>query len=74
MQRALVAISLGALAVMALSSCGRAAPPPPVGAGGSTPALEANATVVEVVVGDTVVARVSGHDEHVRLLGFVSPT
>jgi micrococcal nuclease len=35
--------------------------------------LEPNATVVHVVDGDTVVARVDGHDEHVRLIGIDTP-
>jgi micrococcal nuclease len=36
-------------------------------------ALEPNATVVHVVDGDTVVARVQGRDEHVRLIGIDTP-
>ena len=35
--------------------------------------LEPNATVVHVVDGDTVVARVQGRDEHVRLIGIDTP-
>jgi len=35
--------------------------------------LEPNGTVVDVVDGDTVVARVDGHDEHVRLIGIDTP-
>ena len=35
--------------------------------------LEPNATVAHVVDGDTVVARVDGHDEHVRLIGVDTP-
>jgi micrococcal nuclease len=36
-------------------------------------ALEPNATVEHVVDGDTVVARVHGGDEHVRLIGIDTP-
>lgn len=35
--------------------------------------IEPNATVVKVIDGDTVVARVQGHDEHVRLIGIDTP-
>src|SRR4029453_3783355 len=41
---------------------GRAGPPPP-----------ANAVVVSVTDGDTIVVRVGGRDEHVRLIGIDTP-
>jgi micrococcal nuclease len=49
--------------VLALGGCGgRAGPPPP-----------ANAVVVSVTDGDTIVVRVGGRDEHVRLIGIDTP-
>jgi endonuclease YncB( thermonuclease family) len=49
--------------VLALGGCGgRAGPPPP-----------ANAVVVSVTDGDTIVVRVRGRDEHVRLIGIDTP-
>jgi micrococcal nuclease len=49
--------------VLALGGCGgRAGPAPP-----------ANAVVVKVVDGDTIVVRVRGRDEHVRLIGIDTP-
>ena len=36
-------------------------------------AIEPNATVEQVIDGDTVVARVQGRDEHVRLIGIDTP-
>jgi micrococcal nuclease len=50
-------------AVVALGGCGgRAGPAPP-----------ANAVVVSVVDGDTIVVRVGGRQEHVRLIGIDTP-
>jgi len=36
-------------------------------------AIEPNATVTQVIDGDTIVARVQGRDEHVRLIGIDTP-
>ena len=37
------------------------------------PAADGRAAVVRVVDGDTIVVRLAGHDEHVRLLGIDTP-
>ena len=56
-----------ALVLLALlSACSPAARAPSPGAGGS-------ATVVHPVDGDTVVVRVGGHEESVRLIGIDTP-
>lgn len=51
------------------AGCSGSADPP--GADGD--AVEANATVVRVVDGDTIVADVSGQEEKVRLIGIDTP-
>ena len=59
----------GVAALVAVGGTGRRAAPardPPL-------VLEPNATVEHVVDGDTVVARVDGRDEHVRLIGIDTP-
>jgi len=64
---ALLVASVGAGIVA--TTRGRAAAPardPPL-------AMEPNATVAQVIDGDTIVARVEGRDEHVRLIGIDTP-
>ncbi len=62
------------LAVALLGACDRSPPAPiSVGTTPAPPAVEANATVVHVIDGDTVIARVGDTDEHVRLIGINSP-
>jgi micrococcal nuclease len=65
------AAPIGALAVVAVlvGACGPDRPPT---ADGPT-ALEANATVVRVVDGDTIVAEVDGESERVRFIGIDTP-
>jgi micrococcal nuclease len=65
-----VAWLFGALALLlGAAAAGRA-----VGSGDSTEAVEANATVVRVVDGDTLVADVDGgEEERVRLIGVNTP-
>jgi micrococcal nuclease len=77
-RRAVVAMGLGAGLLLALAAVvavvvatgrGRHLAPardPPL-------VLQPNGTVVQVIDGDTVVARVDGHDEHVRLIGIDTP-
>jgi micrococcal nuclease len=62
-RRSFVVRSLIGAAVVVLGGCGgRAGPTPP-----------ANAVVVSVVDGDTIVVRVGGRQEHVRLIGIDTP-
>jgi micrococcal nuclease len=65
-----VVLAVGATATAALvAAAGGRAPPardPPM-------VVAPNATVEEVIDGDTVVARVQGRDEHVRLIGIDTP-
>jgi micrococcal nuclease len=61
--------AVATLTVIALWGCG---PPSPAATPPST-AVAANATVTRVVDGDTIAVRVSGHDEHVRLIGIDTP-
>jgi micrococcal nuclease len=60
-----------AAVLVAVANAGRARVPAP--ARDPPMVLEPNATVEHVVDGDTVVARVQGHDEHVRLIGIDTP-
>ena len=62
-------VALAAVAVVVATGRGRHAAPvrdPPL-------VLPPNGTVVQVIDGDTVVARVDGRDEHVRLIGIDTP-
>jgi micrococcal nuclease len=64
------ALLLTLLAVVAaLAGCGSGSPDAAAEAG----ALDANATVVRVVDGDTLVADVGGNEERVRLIGIDTP-
>lgn len=64
-----------------VTACSAAAPTTSTvtpGDAGTTPstavsAVSANATVVRVVDGDTIVVDIDGHDEHVRLIGIDTP-
>jgi micrococcal nuclease len=57
-----------------LVACRQApAVPVTVGTAGEPPALDANATVVAAVDGDTVLMRISGDEVLVRLLGIDTP-
>ncbi len=57
-----------------LAACRRApAVPVTVGTAGEPPALDANATVVDAVDGDTVLVRIGGDELLVRLLGIDAP-
>jgi micrococcal nuclease len=59
---------------LALAGCAHApAAPITVGPAGASPALDANATVVETVDGDTVVVRARGDEVLVRMLGIDTP-
>ncbi len=60
--------ALATLLVIAVSACGSAA-----SHGDPSDAVEANATVVRVVDGDTLVVDVDGVDERVRLIGINTP-
>ena len=72
MRRVLVGVVVGA--ALLASGCGRADPMPVVvGTAGPAPVLEANAVVKEVIDGDTLVVRIAGRDERVRLVGIDSP-
>ncbi len=59
--------------LLLLAACSPAAS----GASGTTPlapgALDANATMVSVVDGDTIVASINGRDERIRLIGIDTP-
>ena len=73
MRRVLVSVAAAA-SMLSGSGCRRAEPVPVVvGTAGPPPALEANAVVKEVIDGDTLVVRIAGADERVRLLGIDSP-
>jgi micrococcal nuclease len=66
---AALAVAAGLVGIAVAANHRGAAPParnPPT-------ALEPNATIVHVIDGDTVVARVQGRDEHVRLIGIDTP-
>ncbi len=73
--RAPAASGLVALAgLVVLAGCSQGDPPPPAGAEGGGPAAPGDAArVVRVVDGDTIIARVAGVDERVRLLGVDAP-
>lgn len=57
--------------IIVLAACRRSNPGP--GGIGAAVSSAAEATVVRVVDGDTLVARISGHDERVRLIGIDTP-
>jgi micrococcal nuclease len=68
----LAAVAVAAVAVVAgggLAACGRSSP----GGPGGRAAAEGAATVARVVDGDTVVVRLGGRDERVRLIGIDTP-
>ena len=54
--------------VLVVAVTGSACAPGPTHTGG-----DGQATVVRVIDGDTIVAHVGGHDEHVRLIGIDTP-
>ena len=57
----------------AVAGCGRAGPGAGTTAGSGHGAVTANARVVRVVDGDTIVADVGGQEERVRLVGIDTP-
>jgi micrococcal nuclease len=59
----LTALATVATAIVAGAACGSGDPPLPPG----------HATVVSVIDGDTIVARVAGRDERIRLIGIDTP-
>lgn len=68
--RSLLTLSTGALAGLLISGCTSwpsTAPDPRAGQGDS------NATVIEVVDGDTLVVDIDGSEERVRLIGIDTP-
>ena len=60
--------TLGIAALVVLSACGTSSPPHP-----PTAAATGAATVERVVDGDTVIVRLSGRRERVRLIGIDTP-
>ncbi len=69
----LAGLALGACAASSSSEADAATVRPNVTAASELPDHPANATVVTVIDGDTLVAEIDGREEHVRLLGIDTP-
>ena len=64
----LVGLAVAAMLALVVASCGPSAPGAPGGGG-----VAGGATVTRVVDGDTIVVRIGGRQERVRLIGIDTP-